>query len=234
MAYLQLGDAQYVLDYLKIMYQDQYNDTHGEVRKINTKPIKSKIPLPPVSGGKVRTTPIDNKKHKMPQIEHDDNYDCVREQERAYCDKMRYHYNLAAKAYRRGDGKTAKREAQEGARYKSLYLEEKRSAVERTLASKNRSLNMNESIDLHGLHENEVEAVLDNYVSMLRSKLNTGEISHNRGAQRGHCVTVITGKGNNSRNFTSVVKNEVRSFLRRNGIGYKEGDGGGYFTISIV
>lgn len=234
MAYLQLGDAQFVLDYLKIVYQDQYNENHGEVRKTNIEPIKSKIPLPPVFGSKVRTTPIDGKNHKMPQISHDDDYDSVREMERMYCEKMRHHYNQAAKAFKRGDGKTAKREAQEGARYKNMYLAEKRSAVERTLASKNNRLNMNESIDLHGLHENEVEDVLDNYIQSLSHKLNTGEIIHNRGAQRGHCVTIITGKGNNSRNYTPVVKNQVRSYLRQNGIAFKEGDGGGYFTISLV
>lgn len=147
---------------------------------------------------------------------------------------MRYHYNLAAKAYKRGDGKTAKREAQEGTRYKNLYLAEKRSAVERTLASKNKCLNRNESIDLHGLHENEVEYVLDQFVQDLKSKLNTGEITHNRGAKRGHCVTVITGKGNNSKNYTPVVKNEVRRYLKMHGIGFKEGDGGGHFTINLV
>ena len=232
MAYLQLGDAQYVLDHLKIYYSDKYNKNHEEVRKRDIAPIKSKIPLPPIMGGKVRTTPIDNKDHKMPHIAVDDNYDAIREQEKEYCDKMRYHFNLAAKAHKRGDGKTAKRESQEGKRYKNLYLQEKYSAVARTLASKNKNLNMAESIDLHGLHENEVEYVLEKYVTDIRQKLSVGEIEPNCGAKRGHCCTVITGKGNNSRNFRSVVKDEVRLYLKNHGIGYKECDG--YFTISII
>lgn len=234
MAYMQLGDAQYVLEYLKVVYQEQYNNTHGEVRIRDIEPIKSKIPLPPITGGKVRTTPIDSKDNKMLHIQHDDNYDDLREQEKEYCKLMRHHFSLAAKAFKRGDGKTAKRESQEGARYKNMYLAEKRSAVERTLASKNGSLNRNVSIDLHGLHENEVEYVLDEYINSLKHKLSTGEVIHNRGAQRGHCVTVITGKGNNSRFHTPVVKNEVRRYLRANGIGFKEASDGGYFTINIV
>ena len=165
---MQLGDAQYVLEYLKIYYTDNYNDNHEEVKKTNIEPIKSKIPLPPTTGGRLRMTPIDNKKVKMPQISHDDNYDSVREMERHYCDKMIYHFKQAAKAYKRGDGKTAKNEAKEGEKYKYLYLAEKRNAIERTLTSKNQRLNMVESIDLHGLHENEVEEVLDNYINMLR------------------------------------------------------------------
>lgn len=111
---------------------------------------------------------------------------------------------MAAKAFRRGDKKTAKREANEGKRYKQLYLYEKRSVVERTLASKNSYLNRNQSIDLHGLHESEVEDVLDQYIYGIREKISTGEIASNRGNHRGHCVTIITGKGNNSRNFTPV------------------------------
>uniref|UniRef100_A0A7S3NBE6 Smr domain-containing protein n=1 Tax=Euplotes harpa TaxID=151035 RepID=A0A7S3NBE6_9SPIT len=141
---------------------------------------------------------------------------------------------MAAKAFRRGDKKTAKREANEGKRYKQLYLYEKRSVVERTLASKNSYLNRNQSIDLHGLHESEVEDVLDQYIYGIREKISTGEIASNRGNHRGHCVTIITGKGNNSRNFTPVVKNEVRRYLKENRIGFKEGRDGGYFTINIV
>jgi DNA-nicking Smr family endonuclease len=232
MAYMQLGDAQFVLDYLKLYYKHQYNEEHGEVRLINIEPIKSKIPNPPVMPAKVRTTPFDSKNHKVPMFESHDNYDAIREIEKEHCKQMRYHFNQAAKAFRRGDGKTAKREAQEGKKYKNLYLAEKFAAVERTLSSKNSNLNQNTIIDLHGLHENEVEYVLDTYIGNIQGKLNTGEIVHNRGANRGHCITVITGKGNNSRNFKPVVKNSVRSFLKRNGIGFKEGDG--YITVIIV
>lgn len=80
---MQLGDAQYVLDYLKIYYNEHYNNTHGEVKKINIEPIKSKIPLPPTEG-KLRMTPVDNRKYKMPQISSDDNYESVREAEKLY------------------------------------------------------------------------------------------------------------------------------------------------------
>lgn len=88
MAYMQLGDSQYVLDYLKIVFNEQYNNTHGEVKKINIDPIKSRIPLPPVTGGKIRMTPVDSKKNKMPLIAHDDNYEAMRETEKMYCKKM--------------------------------------------------------------------------------------------------------------------------------------------------
>ena len=218
------------------MYQDHYNPTHEEVRLIDIEPIKSKIPNPPAVGNKVRTTPIDERKHKM--IAHvggySDDYHEMREQELEYCAKMRHHFNQAAKAFRRGDGKTAKRESQEGRKYKNMYLVEKFSAVQRTLASKNGRLNVNESIDLHGLHENEVADVLLSFITSLREKLNTGEIINNRGANRGHCVTIITGKGNNSRNFTPVVKNEVKYLLKHYGIGFKEGKDGGYITANII
>jgi hypothetical protein len=234
MAYSQLGDAQYVLEYLKVYYQDHYNSSHEEVRKRNIEPIKSRIPMPPVVGNKIRTTPIDAKSNKMPQISVDDDYDQLREMEKAYCAQMRKHFNLAAMAYRRGDGRLAKIEAQKGRQFRNMYLAEKYSAMERTLASKNQRLNRNESIDLHGLHENEVEYILDKYIEDLRHKLTIGEIASNRGARRGHCVTIITGKGNNSRMNTPVVKNEVRDYLKRNGIGYKEGENGGYFTANII
>mmetsp|Transcript_32657 Transcript_32657/g.28914 ORF Transcript_32657/g.28914 Transcript_32657/m.28914 type:complete len:169 (+) Transcript_32657:3-509(+) len=168
----------------------------------------------------------------MPSIAVDDNYADIRGLEREYCAKMRQHFSMAAKAFNRGDGKTAKMESQEGNRYKSMYLEEKYSAVARTLASKNSMLNMAESIDLHGLHEDEVENVLSHFISDIQMKLNTGEIQPNSGHRRGHCVTIITGKGNNSRNFKPVVKNEVRRCLKEAGIGCREGDG--FFTISIV
>ena len=130
--------------------------------------------------------------------------------------------------------KLQNKEAKEGAIYKQMYLNEKRNAIDRTLSSKNNKLNIVQSIDLHGLHENEVEDVLDRYIKMLKDKLNTGEINHNCGAKRGHCVTIITGRGNNSRNFTPVVKNEVRRYLKAKRIAYKEGDGGGHFTINVV
>ena len=231
---MQLGDAQYVLDYLKVYYNEHYNNTHGEVKKINIEPIKSKIPLPPTTGGKLRMVPVDSRKNKMPMNFSDDNYESLREIEKQYWEKMRYHFNLAAKAFKRGDGKTAKLQSKEGAKYKYLYLAEKRRAIDRTLSSKNSRLNINESIDLHGLHENEVEEVLDRYMTMLRDRINTGEIAPNRGSRRGHCVTIITGKGNNSRYFNPVVKNEVRRYLRENRIPFNESESGGCFTISVI
>lgn len=147
---------------------------------------------------------------------------------------MRYHFNQAARAFRRGDGKMAKIQSKEGAKYKYMYLEEKRRAIDRTLTSKNQRLNINESIDLHGLHANEIEEVMDRYITMLKDKLNTGEIAHNRGSSRGHCVTIITGKGNNSRYYTPVVKNEVERYLRENRIAFKQSNEGGCFTINVV
>lgn len=147
---------------------------------------------------------------------------------------MRYHFNQAARAFRRGDGKTAKMQSKEGARYKLMYLEEKRRAIDRTLTSKNQRLNINESIDLHGLHANEVEEVMDRYVTMLKERLNNGEIAPNRGSRRGHCVTIITGKGNNSRYYTPVVKNEVERYLRENRIAFKQSNQGGCFTINVI
>ena len=93
---------------MKVYYSENYHEDHEEVKKSNIKPIKSKIPLPPAFGDKLRMTPIDERKFKMPQIDHDDNYNSVRELEKEYCEKMRYHFNLAAKAFKRGDGKTAK------------------------------------------------------------------------------------------------------------------------------
>lgn len=235
MTYMQLGDAQLVLDYLKIIYREHYNKAHEEVRKRNIGPIKSRIPLPPVFGGKARTTPIDEKKNDKPQyIIHDDNYGEIRGMEQYYAEKMIKHFKQAAKAHQRGDGRTAKLESQEGNKYKSMYLGEKYSNIHRTLASKNNKLKRDKCIDLHGLHENEVEQVLDNYIQEIYHMLSTGEIAPNSGARRGHCVTVITGKGNNSRLHTPVVKNRVRAYLREHGIGYKEGEDGGYFTISLV
>jgi len=229
---MQLGNSQLVIDYLKIYYKSNFNENHKDVMKSNIKPIKSKIPRPPAFGGKPRSTPIVIKNSEIPVIAHHDDYDAIREQEKEYGEKMKYHFNLASKAYRRGDGATAKREAQEGNRYKNLFLQERYLNVHRTLASKNSHLNRAESIDLHGLHRNEVEYVLEHFINDIQSKLSTGEIVPNMGARRGHMVTIITGKGNNSRNNKSVIKIEVKEYLRCKGIGFKESDG--YFTISIV
>lgn len=239
MAYMQLGDAQYVLDYLKIIYDNMYNDGHGEVRKRDIEPIKSKIPNPPVFDQIPMKPPsLKNKGKKKkggmrPFIESSADYSQLREQEKEYCRLMRHHYGLAANAFNRGDGAAAKRESQKGKEYKMLYLNEKRMAIERTLASKNTRLNRNECIDLHGLHEKEVEFVLDNFIGTIKNKLDGGIIEHNRGG-RGHVVTIISGKGNNSKNNRPVVKNAVRRYLEDAGLGYREADNGGYFTVCIV
>ena len=229
---MQLGDSQLVLEYLKCYYKGNYNENHEEISKKNIEPIKSKIPLPPVTGGKVRMTPIDAKKHVIVGPGHDDNYDSIREQEQEYRDKMTYHFGLASKAFRRGDRAMAKREATEGKKFKNLFLQERFMAMNRTLASKNQNLNRAESIDLHGLHGSEVSYIIDNYINDVQEKLVIGEIIPNQGAKRGHLVTMITGKGNNSRGGKSVIKEEVRNYLRGKNIGFKESDG--YFTISIV
>mmetsp|Transcript_10654 Transcript_10654/g.11976 ORF Transcript_10654/g.11976 Transcript_10654/m.11976 type:complete len:130 (+) Transcript_10654:688-1077(+) len=128
---------------------------------------------------------------------------------------MIFHYNLATKAFNSGDKKAAKREAEEGARYKHLYLSEKREAVNKTLRLKNKDLNLNEKIDLHGLHKNEVRAALDFFISSIKRKIKAGEIVPNSGLGKGHNVKVITGKGNNSKNSIPVIKEEVQAYFRQ-------------------
>ena len=239
LTYDQLGDAQWTLEYLKTVYDQMYNENHGEVRKINIKPIKGKIPDPPAYNTDPKPVYFrqnnkkKNKKQYMrPFIENDMNYDVVREQEREYCRLMRHHYALANKAFQKGDGATARRESQKGKEYRAMYLNEKRQALVHTLATKNSKLNRNECIDLHGLHRNEVEIVLDDFIGTIKNKLDSGMLEHNRG-NRGHMVIIITGKGNHSRG-KPVVKNEVRAYLTDCNLGFKEADGGGYFTVCII
>lgn len=229
---MQLNDAQMVVNYLKIVYKEHYHEGHEEVSKKNIKPIRSRIPLPPTMPTKFRKAPLEAKEPKMHYSGGDDSYNEIRAKEKEYCDQMRFHFKMAAKAHQRGDGATAKRESQQGKYYKQMYLVEKRLNVERTMYSKNQGYLKNEQIDLHGLHEDEVWEVLDKYVREIKDKINTGEIGYNRGAHRGHCITIITGKGNNSRMFRPVIKAVVRDYLKSNGIGFKEGDG--YVTANIV